>query len=201
MDYSPPGSSVLGILQARILEYIAMPSSTEIFLTQESNRGLLRCRWILSQLSYQGSPILKLEECFRYVMAIPCPGHGRDFQRSFKFGRLVYLFRMMHIAQSSYYMHSRCHLFFSPHFDECMILIAFVFYHCAQTVWVWGLNPILSSLFRSWFTGDFSPITTSKHLSLLISSIHWAIFLLLWWGGKKMWYLISSAFPPVLFLT
>ena len=27
MDYSPPGSSVLGILQARILEWVAMPSS------------------------------------------------------------------------------------------------------------------------------------------------------------------------------
>ena len=26
-----------------------------IFLTQESNRGLLHCRWILYQLSYQGS--------------------------------------------------------------------------------------------------------------------------------------------------
>ena len=28
-----------------------------IFPTQESNRGLLHCRWILYQLSYQGSPI------------------------------------------------------------------------------------------------------------------------------------------------
>ena len=27
MDCSPPGSSVLGILQARILEWVAMPSS------------------------------------------------------------------------------------------------------------------------------------------------------------------------------
>ena len=30
-----------------------------IFLTQEANRGLLQCRWILYQLSYQGSPFLK----------------------------------------------------------------------------------------------------------------------------------------------
>ena len=28
MDCSPPGSSVLGILQARILEWVAMPSSS-----------------------------------------------------------------------------------------------------------------------------------------------------------------------------
>ena len=28
-----------------------------IFLTQESNWGLLHCRWILYQLSYQGNPM------------------------------------------------------------------------------------------------------------------------------------------------
>ena len=27
-----------------------------IFLTQESNQGLLHCRWIFYQLKYQGSP-------------------------------------------------------------------------------------------------------------------------------------------------
>ena len=31
-----------------------------IFLTQESNRGLLHCRWILYQLSYWGSPLISL---------------------------------------------------------------------------------------------------------------------------------------------
>ena len=36
-----PGMGSLSLLQ-------------EIFLTQESNRGLLHCRWILYQLSYQG---------------------------------------------------------------------------------------------------------------------------------------------------
>ena len=36
MDDSPPGSSDHGIFQARILEWVAMPSSKE-FLTQESN--------------------------------------------------------------------------------------------------------------------------------------------------------------------
>ena len=83
-----------GILQARILEWVAFPFSRDlpnlgikprspalqadslppepqgkpkntgvgnlfllqqIFLTQESNRGLLHCRGILYQLSYQGS--------------------------------------------------------------------------------------------------------------------------------------------------
>ena len=87
--------TVHGILQARILEWVAMPFSRDlpnagieptspalqmdsspsepprkpkntgvgslsllqgIFLTQESNQGLLHCRQILYQLSYQGSP-------------------------------------------------------------------------------------------------------------------------------------------------
>ena len=33
-----------------------------IFLTQESNQGLLHCRWIVYQLSYQGSPKLCLHD-------------------------------------------------------------------------------------------------------------------------------------------
>ena len=91
----PMGCSPLGILQARILEWVAIPVSRGssqprdwtqfscmqadsllpelpgkskntgmgslsllqgIFLTQELNQGLLHCRQILSQLSYQGSP-------------------------------------------------------------------------------------------------------------------------------------------------
>ena len=46
MNCSPPGS-VRGILQARILEWVAMPSLQGIFLTQGSNLGLLHCRQIL----------------------------------------------------------------------------------------------------------------------------------------------------------
>ena len=36
----------------------------QIFLTQESNRGLLHCRWILYQLSYKGSPLERGELVF-----------------------------------------------------------------------------------------------------------------------------------------
>ena len=55
-----PGSSVRGILQARILEwrywreYYSLLQ--EIVPTQGSNPGLLHCRWILYQLSYQAIP-------------------------------------------------------------------------------------------------------------------------------------------------
>ena len=55
MDCSPPGSSVCGILQARILEVVAMLFFQGIFLTWGLNQGLLHCRQILYQLSYQGS--------------------------------------------------------------------------------------------------------------------------------------------------
>ena len=41
MNCSPPGSSVHGILQARTLECVAMPSGPGIFPTQGSNLCLL----------------------------------------------------------------------------------------------------------------------------------------------------------------
>ena len=47
IDCKPPGSSVHGILWARILDWIAVPFSRGIFLTQGSNPGLLHCRQIL----------------------------------------------------------------------------------------------------------------------------------------------------------
>jgi len=59
MDCSPPGSSVHGISQARILDWVAI-SSLGIFPTQRSNPSLLHCRQILYCLSHQGSPIPSL---------------------------------------------------------------------------------------------------------------------------------------------
>ena len=55
MDDSPPGSSVHGILQARVPEWVATPSPGD-FLAQGSSLGLLNCRQILYHLSHQGSP-------------------------------------------------------------------------------------------------------------------------------------------------
>ena len=55
MDCSPPGSSVHGILQARILEWIAIPFSRGIFPTLGLNPGLPHCRQILYHLSHQGN--------------------------------------------------------------------------------------------------------------------------------------------------
>ena len=56
MDCSPPGSSVHGILQATILEWIVISFPGGIFPTQGLNLSFLHCRWILYCLSHQGSP-------------------------------------------------------------------------------------------------------------------------------------------------
>ena len=50
-DYSLPGSFVHGILQARILEWVAITFSKG----SDSNQGLLHCRQILYHLSHQGT--------------------------------------------------------------------------------------------------------------------------------------------------
>ena len=54
-DYSPPGFSVHGISQARMLEWVAIPFSRNR-RTQGSNSGLQHCKQILYSLSHQGSP-------------------------------------------------------------------------------------------------------------------------------------------------
>ena len=59
MDCHPPGSSVHGILQARILEWVAISPFSGVFLTQESNLGLLCLQhWQADSLplSYLGRP-------------------------------------------------------------------------------------------------------------------------------------------------
>ena len=52
MDCSPPGSSVHGILQARILEWVAVPFSIGSSQPKESNPYLQCCRQFISPLSH-----------------------------------------------------------------------------------------------------------------------------------------------------
>ena len=56
MDCSLAGSSVCGILQAGVLEWIAISFSRGIIPTWGSNPGLPHCRQILHQLNHKGSP-------------------------------------------------------------------------------------------------------------------------------------------------
>ena len=64
MDCSLPGSSVHGILQARNIGMGSRSLLQGIFPTQGLNRGLLHCKRILYQLSYQGSLLPSLGEAF-----------------------------------------------------------------------------------------------------------------------------------------
>ena len=57
IDGSPPGSPIPGISQARTLEWVAIPFSRRVFLTQGLHLGLPHGKEILYQLSHQGSPI------------------------------------------------------------------------------------------------------------------------------------------------
>ena len=63
MDYSAPGSSVHGFLQARILEWVAIPFSRGS--SRPTNQTLISCigRHVLNLLSHQGSPI----NCARHL--------------------------------------------------------------------------------------------------------------------------------------
>ena len=53
----------------------SLPILQGVFLTQESNRCLLHCRWILYQLSYQGSSILNTLIKFYLLDLIHWAGH------------------------------------------------------------------------------------------------------------------------------
>ena len=72
LDCNLPGFSVYGILQARILEWVAVPFSGRIFPTQGSNPSLLHCRQILYQLGYQGQHLLSVRygsQSFCYIFS------------------------------------------------------------------------------------------------------------------------------------
>ena len=56
MDCSLTDSSVHGILQATILEWVAIFSSRESSWPRDLSQDPLNCRWILYCLSHQGSP-------------------------------------------------------------------------------------------------------------------------------------------------
>ena len=64
LDCSLQAPLSMGVLQARILEWVAVPSLQGIFPTQELNPGPARCRQILYCPSHQGSPrILEQGAC------------------------------------------------------------------------------------------------------------------------------------------
>ena len=82
MDYSPPSSSVYGILQARILEWVSMPSSRGPFQPRGQTYVSYVCcvgKQVLYQQCHQWSPndimllLLLLLSCFSRVWLCATP--------------------------------------------------------------------------------------------------------------------------------
>ena len=53
--YDPMDYTVHGILQARILEWVAVPFSRGSSQPRDQTPGLLHCKWIIYQLNHKGS--------------------------------------------------------------------------------------------------------------------------------------------------
>ena len=66
MDYSPPGSSIHGIVQARILEWVSFSFSRGSSRPRDQTRiSCIFCidRWVLYHLHHLGSPIVSVNCC------------------------------------------------------------------------------------------------------------------------------------------
>ena len=101
MGYSPPGPSVHGILQARILEWVAMSSSRVSSWTQGSNPGLLHCRQIFYHLSHKG----KSKEWCRHVKRTLKPASKSFPLLNRPWGIQIYsifIIHRSHICKSAY---------------------------------------------------------------------------------------------------
>ena len=69
-------------------EYWSLSLLQRIFLTQESNQGLLHCKQILYQLSYQGSP-LRNRAGVKLSLPFNILGHLQNIQLMMKEGNAV----------------------------------------------------------------------------------------------------------------
>ena len=80
-----------------------------IFPTQESNWGLLHCRWVLYQLSYQGSPCVCVSF---YVTAHGIVSILSLFNINVSKGRLccLWLFSLLHVCALALFPHDRAAL-------------------------------------------------------------------------------------------
>ena len=83
MDCSPPGSSVHGILQAKILQGSYYSFLQGILTTQGLNSGLLHCKRILYHLSHQGSHLIwTVDSLEKPLMLGKIEGGRRRWQQS-----------------------------------------------------------------------------------------------------------------------
>ena len=78
MDWIPPGSSVHGDSPGKKTGLDCQAFLQGIFPTQESNPGLLYCRWILNHLSHQATSIQEDRSQWQPTpVFLPGESHGR----------------------------------------------------------------------------------------------------------------------------
>ena len=132
------------ILQARRLEWVAMPFSRGSSLTQESNWGLLHCRQILYQLSYQGSPNTSAIWCLSLQYPSPC-SYISEWRQSHLTARLNYWVTdasfLLSLKQSKRKKSSSYHLCSSSPTPDCAAAAAAKSLQSCPTL----CNPIDSS--------------------------------------------------------
>jgi len=89
MDYSLPGSSVHGIFQARILEWVAVSFSRGFVLTQESNQCVLQLlHWQADSLplSHLGGPPFASS---LVIFGNPTPQIHTEFTHFYSYGVIL----------------------------------------------------------------------------------------------------------------
>ena len=92
MDCSLPGSSIHGIFQARVVEWVAMPFSRGASHPSDRwNLGLLHHRQTLYHLSYRGRPIV-LQNATDFLLSV--------FQIAFYFA-FIYPFYPLEIYEAT----------------------------------------------------------------------------------------------------
>ena len=114
MDVSPPGSSVYGISQARILEWVAISSSRGS--SQPRDRTHISCRWspawdrhifFFYWLSHQGRPALEYAPLKTYLFGTGLFWETTDREEALKTKEKLLFAREMYICQGNFHL-CRC---------------------------------------------------------------------------------------------
>ena len=106
MDWSPPASSVYGILQVRILEWGCHFFLQGIFPTQGLNLGLPHCKQTLYRLSHQ----TLVTHHKSLINDIICYSEGRSSRLKIQAGK-SWCEVMHYLVDQFWFSHSRHHLY------------------------------------------------------------------------------------------